>query len=58
LNPHINKAAFIDEIKEGFGLSASNISEVRVIADGSKHYQCFLDCRKKEFPLDNILTNV
>jgi len=43
LNPHINKPVFIDEIKKGFGLSASNISEVRVKADGSKHYQCFLD---------------
>jgi hypothetical protein len=43
LNPHINKPEFIDEIKKSFGLSASNISEVRVIADGSRHYQCFLD---------------
>jgi hypothetical protein len=45
LNPHINKTVFIDEIKKGFGLAASNISEVRVIADGSRHYQCFLDWR-------------
>jgi len=43
LNPHINKANFIDLIKERFGLFPDNISEVRIIADGSEHYQCFLD---------------
>jgi hypothetical protein len=43
LNPHINKSNFIETIKQGFGLLANNISEVRVIADGSDHYQCFLD---------------
>jgi len=44
LNPHINKSNFIDEIKKEFGLSAYNISEVRVIVDGTDHYHCFLDC--------------
>jgi len=48
LNPHINRPEIIDEIKNGFGLSDSNISEVRVIADGSKHYQCFLDWDQEE----------
>jgi len=43
LNPHINKSFFIDVIKQKFGLFQYNISEIRVIPDGSKHYQCFLD---------------
>jgi len=43
LNPNINKAHFIDLIKLEFGLTACNISEVRVITDGSEHYQCFID---------------
>jgi len=43
LNPNINKSNYIDEIKEKFGLSSSNIPEVRVKVDGSIHYQCFLD---------------
>jgi len=43
LNPHINKPNFIDMIKKNFGLSPYNISEVRIIADGSEHYKCFLD---------------
>jgi len=43
LNPHINKANFLDLIKENFGLLPENISEVRIIVDGSVHYQCFLD---------------
>ena len=43
LNPHINKPDFIDIIKQNFGLFPCNISEVRIIADGSDHYQCFLD---------------
>jgi len=47
LNPHINKPVFIDSIKKEFGLSACNISEVRVKVDGSKHYKCFLDWNDK-----------
>jgi hypothetical protein len=43
LNPHINKPDLIDIIKQNFGLFLYNISEVRIIADGSEHYQCFLD---------------
>ncbi|MCL2185833.1 MAG: hypothetical protein FWB86_08295 [Treponema sp.] len=43
LNPHINEPDFINLIKHEFGLSACNISEVRIIADGSEHYWCFLD---------------
>ena len=43
LNPNINKPLFTDEIKEKFGLSSYNISEIRINVDGSIHYQCFLD---------------
>jgi len=43
LNPHINSSTFISKIKQTFGLSTHNIPEVRVIVDGSVHYQCFLD---------------
>jgi len=43
LNPNINEDRFLDEIKIKFGLSEYYISEVRVITDGSEHYQCFLD---------------
>ena len=43
LNPHINKPEFIEKIKNEFGLTIDNISEVRVISDGSEHYKCFLD---------------
>jgi hypothetical protein len=43
LSSHVNKKNFIDIIKENFGLFAYNIPEVRVITDGSDHYQCFLD---------------
>jgi hypothetical protein len=43
LNPHINNHDFINLIKENFGLLSSNISEVKIVSDGSEHYQCFLD---------------
>ena len=43
LNPHINKPEFIEKIKYEFGLSIKNISEVRIISDGSNHYKCYLD---------------
>ena len=43
LNPHINEPQFINIIKQKFGLFPQNISEVRIITDGSDHYQCFLD---------------
>jgi hypothetical protein len=43
INPHINQPLFIDEIKQKFGLSPYNISEVEVKIDGSVHYYCFLD---------------
>jgi hypothetical protein len=41
LNPNINQPEFIEEIKQKFGLF--KIPEVRIITDGSVHYQCFLD---------------
>ena len=43
LNPNTNKLGFIEKIKVEFGLSNNNISEIRVISDGSEHYKCFLD---------------
>jgi len=43
LNPHINILEIIDEIKQKFGLLPQNISMVKIVSDGSKHYQCFLD---------------
>jgi len=43
LNPHINIPKIIDEIKQKFGLLPQNISTVRIVSDGSKHYECFLD---------------
>ena len=43
LNPHINVVEIINEIKEKFGLTESNISSVRVVADGTGHYRCFID---------------
>jgi len=43
LNPHINRSDFIKLIKQNFGLFPNNISDIRVITDGSTHYQCFLD---------------
>ncbi|GBU26547.1 hypothetical protein R84B8_00057 [Treponema sp. R8-4-B8] len=44
LNLHINKQNIIDEIKSEFGL-IDNIPDIQVKADGSNHYQCFLDWR-------------
>jgi hypothetical protein len=43
LNPHINQPDFIKKIKQKFGLMPDNISEVKISADGSNHYRCFLD---------------
>ena len=43
LSPYINSPVFIDVIKQNFGLFSCNIPEIRVITDGSDHYQCFLD---------------
>jgi hypothetical protein len=41
LNSHLNQPRFIEEINQKFGLF--KIPEVRIITDGSDHYQCFLD---------------
>ena len=43
LNPHINEPKFINAIKNNFGLFPYNNPKTRIIADGSVHYQCFLD---------------
>jgi hypothetical protein len=45
LNPHINKAEIVAEIKTRCGLDDSSIGEVRVVADGSGHYRCWMDER-------------
>jgi hypothetical protein len=49
LNPHINRAEIVAEIKTRCGLDGFGIGEVRVVADGSGHYQCWMDdaqCQK------------
>ncbi|MCL2775859.1 MAG: hypothetical protein FWD71_21315 [Oscillospiraceae bacterium] len=43
LNPNIDRADVISEIRRRLGLSAQNIPKVRVVADNSEHYQCFID---------------
>lgn len=43
LNQNINIPNIINEIKTAFGLSAHNISKVRVVVDNSDHYQCWMD---------------
>jgi len=43
LNPNIDKPFIINEIKNSFGLILENISEIRIIADGSNHYKCWMD---------------
>lgn len=43
LNPHINIPEITEVIKQKFRLTVQNISNVRVVSDGSKHYECFLD---------------
>jgi len=42
LSPHVSKQEIINEIIIGFGL-LENIPEIQIKADGSVHYQCFLD---------------
>jgi hypothetical protein len=43
LNPNINTDTIVDDIKRSFGLSESNIADIRVISDNSTHYQCWTD---------------
>jgi hypothetical protein len=43
LNPNIHVDKIIDDIKLGFGLNQDNIPEIRVVVDGTTHYQCFID---------------
>jgi hypothetical protein len=31
-----------------FGLNGSNISHVRVMSDGSRHYECFIDWEQRD----------
>lgn len=44
LSPHINVPDIIGFIKEEFRLTAQNgIRKIRIHADGSEHYKCYLD---------------
>jgi len=43
LNPNINRSDIVNKIELEFGLSSHCITDVKVISDGSSHYQCFLD---------------
>jgi hypothetical protein len=43
INPNINRPKIIDDIKKEFGLSSYNIQNIRVMADNSNHYQCWID---------------
>ena len=43
LNPVICREPFISEIKSEFGLGEDNISNIKVVADNSSHYACFLN---------------
>lgn len=42
LNPHINQPKVLEDIKTAFGLKADNIEKIKVIADNSAHYACFI----------------
>ena len=43
ISPHINHIEIRTEIKLKFGLNADNISRIKFVADGSVHYDCWLD---------------
>ena len=43
LNPLINKEEIVFEIKQKFGLIEPNITDVRILADGSSHYWSFFN---------------
>jgi len=43
LNPNINRVDIVSQIKLKFGISTHNIPDIRVIADNSIHYQCWMD---------------
>jgi len=43
MNPNINKPIIIEEIKARFGLGCNLITKIRIIADNSLHYRCFID---------------
>ena len=42
LNPNINQVRILEDIKVTFGLNGDNILKIRIIADNSAHYACFL----------------
>jgi len=44
MNPHISEhQKVIAEVKKNFLLSSHYISDIKVIADGSEHYKCWMD---------------
>ena len=43
LNPNINTNTVVDDIKRSFGLNQNSISSVKVSADNSYHYQCWIE---------------
>ena len=43
LNPIISRTSILDEIKAAFGLSVDNMKNVKVVADNSYHYACFIE---------------
>ena len=43
LNPLINKAQIIEDIRAEFGLTIKNVARIKVAPDNSAHYACFID---------------
>ena len=43
LNPIISQVPILDEIKAAFGLSEDTISSIKIVADNSAHYACFIN---------------
>lgn len=42
LNPSINQIPIIEGIKKEFGLTGYSTAKIRVVADNSAHYACFI----------------
>ena len=43
LNPFLCQPKILDEIKMAFGLTKSNIDNIKIVADNSPHYSCFIN---------------
>ena len=48
LNPHINQQHILMDIKAAFGLGEDNILKIRVVADSSTHYNCFINSENQQ----------